>query len=67
MPNDPIAKVNVTQQVTITEEGFENMPSEKQYSCQYCFKEYGKLEDLKDHELIHFGEKPYSCTYCSKT
>ena len=67
MPNDPIAKVNVTQPIAITEEAFENMSSEKPYSCQYCFKEYGKLEHLKDHELIHFGEKPYSCTYCSKT
>ena len=64
MPNDPIAEVfqnlNVTHPAKLlTEEAFENMSSEKPYSCQYCFKEYRKLEHLKDHELIHLGEKPY--------
>ena len=71
MPNNPIAEVfpnlNVTQPVAITEEAFENMSSENSYSCQYCSKVYRKLENLKDHELIHFEEKPYACTYCSKT
>ena len=42
MPNDPIAKV-FSKPVTITEEAFKNMSSEKPYSCQYCFKEYRKL------------------------
>jgi len=71
MPIDPISEVfpmlSVTEPVAITEEAFENMPSEKPYSCKYCFKEYRKLENLKYHELIHTDGKPYSCTYCSKT
>ena len=71
MPNSPNSEVlpmlNATESVAITEEAFENMSSEKPYSCKYCFKEYRKLEDLKYHELIHTDEKPYSCTYCSKT
>ena len=71
MPNDPNSEVlpmlNVTESVAITDEAFENMSSEKPYSCKYCFKEYRKLEDLKYHELIHTDEKPYSCTHCSKT
>ena len=71
MPNDPNCEVlpmlNVTESVAITDKGFENMSSEKPYSCKYCFKEYKKLEKLKYHELIHTDEKPYSCTHCSKT
>ena len=70
MPNSPNSEVlpmlNATESVAITEEAFENMSSEKPYSCKYCFKEYRKLEDLKYHELIHTDEKPYSCGYCSE-
>ena len=43
MPNDlnyeVLPMLNVSESVAITEEAFENMPSEKQYSCKYCFKE----------------------------
>ena len=71
MPNDlnyeVLPTLNVTESVAITEEAFENMSSEKPYSCKYCSKEYRKLEHLKYHELIHTDEKSYSCTYCSKT
>ena len=66
MHTNAMPMLNVTESVAITDKGFENMSSEKPYSCKYCFKEYKKLEKLKYHELIHTGEKPKSCKYCSK-
>ena len=70
VPNDQnfaVEMLNVTELVAITNKAFENMASEKLYSCKYCFKEYKKLENLKFHELIHTDINLYSCTgtYCS--
>ena len=59
VPNDQnfaVEMLNVTELVAITNKAFENMASEKLYSCKYCFKEYKKLEKLKYHELIHTHE-----------
>ena len=64
--DEDLATLNVTDTVAITEEVFENISSERLYSCQYCFKDFRKKSYLKNHELIHTSEKPFSCGYCSK-
>lgn len=38
----------------------------KLFSCNICFKKFGRKRDLKIHERIHFNDKCEECRYCNK-
>lgn len=39
-------------------------PSQTQYPCPWCYREFSKSSNLKRHILTHTGEKPYACPVC---
>ena len=38
----------------------------KHYPCKQCDQNFGRLEDLKEHEASHANDNKYCCTKCDK-
>ncbi|XP_033946740.1 zinc finger protein 135-like [Pseudochaenichthys georgianus] len=41
-------------------------PSEKQYKCNSCSKDFYLYSELRVHMISHGARKPFSCTVCGK-
>lgn len=39
---------------------------EKPHACDFCDKNFARLDHLIDHKRKHTGEKPYDCDICGK-
>lgn len=38
----------------------------KNFSCEYCAKEFYLKKDYNDHQRMHTAETPYECSICNK-